>query len=139
MAADTMTTGLTDEQRDFVAAIRDFCAREAGTREQRDALTDRGRHPHNTELYAKVAELGWLGVAIGEEYGGSGGGLFDLCLFLEETGRGMLPIGGFGVSMIVAGAYQRFGPHEQKQGMLTRVAHRQGGGIALSEAGAGPG
>jgi len=42
---------LSDEQRAFVEAIRDFARREAGTREQRDALTDRGRHPHNQELY----------------------------------------------------------------------------------------
>ena len=62
--------------------------RECGTREQRDALTGGGRHPHNQELYKKMADLGWLGVAIPEEYGGSGGGLVDLCLFLEETARG---------------------------------------------------
>ena len=65
---------LTDEQRAFVEAIRDFARRECGTREQRDALTDNGREPHNQELYERIAELGWLGVAIPEEYGGSGGG-----------------------------------------------------------------
>src|SRR5690242_1841796 len=94
----------TPEQEDFAAAIRDFCQRECGTREQRDALTDGGRHPHNREIYAKMAELGWLGVAVPEAYGGSGGGLVDMCLFLEETARGQAPIGGFGVSCIVAGA-----------------------------------
>ena len=34
---------LTDEQRAFVEAVRDFANRECGTREQRDALTDNGR------------------------------------------------------------------------------------------------
>ena len=57
---------LTDEQRAFVEAIRDFAQRECGTREQRDALTDDGREPHNQELYERIAELGWLGVAIPE-------------------------------------------------------------------------
>ena len=131
-----MTT-LTDEQRDFVEAIRDFARREAGTREQRDALTDRGRHPHNQQLYERVAELGWLGVAIPEEYGGSGGGMVDLCLFLEETSRGMLPIGGFGVSMIVAGATERFGTPEQKEEILTGIARGRVEAIAMSEPGAG--
>jgi len=37
---------LTDEQRAFVEAIRDFAKRECGTREQRDALTDHGNDPH---------------------------------------------------------------------------------------------
>lgn len=101
---------LTDEQRDFVSALRDVCQREAGPREQRDALTGHGRHPRNQALYEQVAELGRPGVAIGEEYGGSGGGMVE---------RGMLPIGGFGVSMIVAGAVERFGTDEQKAGILS--------------------
>jgi hypothetical protein len=42
-----MSLTLSPEQEDFVAAIRDFCTRECGTREQRDQLTDGGRHAHN--------------------------------------------------------------------------------------------
>ena len=133
----TLPSDLTDEQRDFVAAIRAFAQRECGTREQRDALTDRGQHPHNQGLYERIAELGWLGVAIPEAYGGSGGGMVDLCLFLEESSRGMLPIGGFGVSMIVAGATERFGTPAQKEEILRGVAAGHVEAIAMSEPGAG--
>lgn len=129
--------GLTDEQAAFVAAIRDFCEREVGTREQRDALTDHGRHPHVPELYGRVAELGWLGIAIGEEYGGTGGSMVDLMLFLEETARGMLPIGGFAVSMISAGAVERFGTEEQKQEILGGIVNGNVESIAMSEPGSG--
>jgi len=128
---------LTDEQQDFVGAVRDFCQREAGTREQRDALTEHGKHPHNVELYKRIAELGWLGVATPEEYGGSGGGMVDLCLFLDETARGLLPIGGFGVSSIVAGAYERFGTEEQKREILGGIVNGSVEAIAMSEPGAG--
>ena len=79
---------LSDEQQAFVDAVRDFAQRECGTREQRDALTHGYAEPHNPTLYKKVANLGWLGVAIPVEYGGSGGGLVDLCLFLEEISYG---------------------------------------------------
>src|SRR5246127_460463 len=109
---------LTDEQRAFVEAIRDLAKRECGTREQRDALTHRGAEPHNQELYEKIAGLGWLGVAIPEQYGGSGGGAVDLCLLCEEFARGMIPMGFYSVSMIVAGAYERFGTDEQKREIL---------------------
>ena len=132
-----MTLTLTPEQTDFVAAVRDFCRRECGTREQRDALTGRGRHPHNPELYAKMAELGWLGVAIPEEYGGAGGGMVDLCLFLEATTYGMAPVGGFGVSSIVAGAFERFGTEEQKQEILGGILRGGVEAIAMSEPEAG--
>ena len=61
-----MDFGLTDAQQDFVAAIRDFCARECGTAEQRERLTAGYTEAHSAELYGKIAELGWLGVTIPE-------------------------------------------------------------------------
>ena len=121
-----MPVTFTPEQEAFAEAIRDLAARECGTREQRDALTNGGKEPHNVDLYAKVAELGWLGVAIPEAYGGSGGGMVDLCLFLEEMAYGLLPIAGISVTSIVAGAYERFGTEAQKQDMLGAIAKGDG-------------
>ena len=128
---------LTDEQRAFVEAIRDFARREVGTREQRDALTDHGREPHNQQVYERVAELGWLGVTIPEEYGGTGGGAVDMCLMLEETTRGMIPIGFVGVSMITAGAVGRFGNEKQKREILGGITRGRPECIAMSEPEAG--
>jgi alkylation response protein AidB-like acyl-CoA dehydrogenase len=133
----TPTLSLTDEQQSFVEAIRDLAARECGTREQRDALTDGGKEVHNRELYKRLAELGWLGVAIPEAYGGSGGGAVDMCLLLEESARGMIPMGFIGVSMIVAGAVGRFGSEEQKQELLGGIAGGEVECIAMSEPEAG--
>ena len=132
-----MPLKLSNEQRDFVAAIRDFCGRECGTREQRDALTDGGRSAHSAEVYAKMADLGWLGIGIPEAYGGAGGGMVDMCLFLEETSRGQAPVGGFGTTAIVAGAYERFGTEEQKEAMLGGIVAGAVESIAMSEPEAG--
>ena len=128
---------LTDEQQAFVESIRDFARRECGTREQRDALTDHGREVHNRDIYRRLAELGWLGVSIPEAYGGSGGGAVDMCLLLEESARGQIPMGFFGVTMIVAGAYQRFGSEEQKQEILGGIGDGAVECIAMSEPEAG--
>src|SRR5689334_6200489 len=102
-----MDLDFTDEQRAFAEAVTDFCKREAGTRQRRDELTGGGRHAHNQALYQKLADLGWLEVALGER-------MVDTCLFLEHTAYGMAPIGGFATSSIVAGAIQRFGSQAQK-------------------------
>jgi isovaleryl-CoA dehydrogenase len=128
---------LTDEQRAFVETIRDFAQRECGTREQRDALTDNGREPHNQAIYDRIAELGWLGAAIPEAYGGSGGGAVDLCLLCEESSRGLIPMGFFGVSMITVGAVQRFGTEDQKEEILGGVTRGRVEAIAMSEPEAG--
>jgi len=128
-----ITETLTDERRAFVEAIRDFAKRECGTREQRDALTDHGNDPHNQEIYQRIAELGWLGASIPEEYGGSGGGAVDMCLLCEECAHGLIPMGFYSVSMITAGAYQRFGTEEQKQEILGGIVAGTVEAIAMSE------
>ena len=128
---------LTDEQRAFVEAIRDFAQRECGTREQRDALTEHGREPHNPQIYSRIAELGWLGAAIPEEYGGSGGGAVEMCLLCEEFARGQIPMAFFSVSMITARAVERFGSEEQKHELLGGIARGRVEAIAMSEPEAG--
>jgi isovaleryl-CoA dehydrogenase len=128
---------LTDEQQDFVAAIRDFCARELGTSEQRERLTNGYTEAHSAEIYSKMAELGWLGLTIPEEVGGSGGGMVDACLFMEETSRGLAPIGGYGTTLIVAGAVQRFGTDEQRREILGGIARGAVEAIAMTEPEAG--
>ena len=132
-----MIQTLTDEQRSFVEAIRDFAKRECGTREQRNALTHGGSEPHNQELYDRIAELGWLGASIPEEYGGSGGGAVDMCLLCEESARGQIPMGFYSVSMITAGAIERFGTDEQKAEILGGVVQGRIEAIAMSEPEAG--
>jgi isovaleryl-CoA dehydrogenase len=124
---------LSDEQRDFVAAIRDFCQRECGTAEQREQLTNNHTELHNSDLYRQMADLGWLGLTIPEEYGGSGGTMLDACLFMEETSRGLAPIGGYATTLIVAGATRRFGTDEQKQRVLGGISKGSVEAIAMTE------
>jgi isovaleryl-CoA dehydrogenase len=124
---------LTDEQRHFVSAIRDFCARECGTREQREQLTEHYTIHHNDGLYRQMADLGWLGVTIPEDYGGSGGTMLDACLFMEETSRGMAPVGGYATTLIVAGATNRFGTEEQKRQILGGISKGSVEAIAMTE------
>ena len=128
---------LTDEQRAFVEAIRDFAKRECGTREQRDALTHNGTEPHNPEIYAKIAELGWLGAAIPEAYGGTGGGSVDLCLLCEEFSRGQIPMGFFPVTMMSARPVELFGSDALKDEILPRIVGGTVYAIAMSEPEAG--
>src|SRR5262249_57002776 len=80
-----------------------------------------------------MAELGWLGVTIPEDVGGSGGSMLDACLFMEETSRGLAPIGGYATTLIVAGATKRFGTDEQKQDVLGGIANGSVEAIAMTE------
>jgi alkylation response protein AidB-like acyl-CoA dehydrogenase len=128
---------LSDERAAFVDALRDFAARESGTRAQRDALTDNDRDTHSQSVYQKLADLGWIGCCFPEEYGGAGGALTDACLMLEETARGMVPIYGVGTSLISAHAVERFGTEEQKHSIIGGVCQGEVVSIAMSEPEAG--
>jgi alkylation response protein AidB-like acyl-CoA dehydrogenase len=128
---------LTVEQLDFQSAIRDFCARECATREQREALLDPDEEDQSSSLYKQLAELGWLGVAIPEEYGGSGGTYVEQTIVFEELWRGLAPVKAFGPSTTVAGCYKRFGSEVQKRSALTAIAGGEIMSISISEPGAG--
>jgi alkylation response protein AidB-like acyl-CoA dehydrogenase len=128
---------LTDEQRDLIEAIRDFCRRECGTRERRDELTDGGREAHSDELYARLAEAGYLGISIPEEYGGAGGDLVDQCLLHEELYRGLAPVHAIGGTHTVAGILKRFGTEEQKKELLGAISAGAAMSISISEPEAG--
>jgi isovaleryl-CoA dehydrogenase len=119
---------LTHEQEAFVEAIRDFAARER---------FERPEDGHSDEVAARMGELGWYGLQIPEQYGGSGGSFLDATLFLEETARGRIPVNAYGVTLIVVGALNRFGSEEQKTDLLGRVAKGGTLAIAMSEPDAG--
>lgn len=132
-----MSSTLTGEQRDFVEAIEEFCRRECGTREQRDALTANGTEPHNDAMYRRMAELGWLGAGLPERYGGSGGGTTEMCLFAEHTAYGLAPVGGFTTTIIAAGPYLKFGTEQQCDQIVRGVVNGAVESIAMSEPEAG--
>ncbi|MEA2330496.1 MAG: hypothetical protein QOH58_634 [Thermoleophilaceae bacterium] len=120
---------LTDEQQAFVEAIRDFAQRERFEYPEDDH--------HSEEVAARMGQLGWYGLQIPEEYGGSGGSFLDATLFLEETARGRIPIGSYGVTLIVVGALNKFGTEEQKRDLFGRVVKGGTLAIAMSEPDAG--
>ncbi|MFY9264009.1 MAG: acyl-CoA dehydrogenase family protein [Solirubrobacterales bacterium] len=132
-----MPVKFTSEQAAFKEAIADFAARECGTIEQRLELTSNGTEPTNMGIMKKLADLGWLGVSIPEQYGGSGGTMVDQVILLEGIAHGMIPAAGFGTTAIVQGAYERFGTEEQKQKILGGINNGNVEAIVMSEPGAG--
>lgn len=132
-----MSLQLTDEQHTIVATVRDFAAKECGTREKRLGLTNGGTTHHNAETARKLADLGFLGLSIPEEYGGAGGGLFDACLFVEELAYNQIPVGSFAVTLIVSHIYLNVASEDLKREILGAVVAGTPTAVAMSEPGSG--
>ncbi|MBO0875735.1 MAG: acyl-CoA/acyl-ACP dehydrogenase [Pseudonocardia sp.] len=75
---------LTAEQRAWRDTVHEFVER-AITREHVRECDQERQYPY--EAYRKVAEQGWLGLLVPEEYGGAGFDLFAAVLLLQELGR----------------------------------------------------
>ncbi|ADD42022.1 acyl-CoA dehydrogenase family protein [Stackebrandtia nassauensis] len=87
-------------------------------------------------LVPRLGELGFLGMTIGEEYGGSGGDHLTYCLVMEELGRGDSAVRGVvSVSLgLVGTTIARYGDDAQKRQWLPRLTSGQDlGCFALTE------
>ncbi|HEX6347089.1 acyl-CoA dehydrogenase [Umezawaea sp.] len=109
----------TDERRALRAAVADL-----GSRYGQEYFTAKARAGEKTdELWAEAGELGYLGVAVPEEFGGGGGGIGDLAAVCEELARAGSPMLLMVVSpAICATVIARFGTAEQKERWLPGFA-----------------
>jgi alkylation response protein AidB-like acyl-CoA dehydrogenase len=115
-----MDLSLTEEQQAFRDLARDFLEREA--------VPHRMRWDHDESvdlaIVPKMAELGFFGLTIPEEYGGVGGDYVTYSLAMEELGRADSALRGI-VSVssgLVGKSVLFFGSEEQKQEWLPQLA-----------------
>lgn len=128
-----MSLQLSDEQRAMVRTVHEFALKECGSRQQRLALTDQGRKTTNLDIAAKLADLGFLGLSLPEQFGGAGGSLFDAVLFVEALTYERIPMASYPVTLIVAHAYANFASDALKHEVIGKVAAGVPSGIAMSE------
>jgi alkylation response protein AidB-like acyl-CoA dehydrogenase len=94
----------------------------------------RSEKGYDPGMWQKMADLGWMGLALPEEFGGVGGGMIDLALVLEEMGRGLLPGPFFSTVAACAFPILAFGTTEQKEQYLSSIAAGEAiGSLALTE------
>ncbi len=74
------------------------------------------------KTWKKIADLGWLGLAIPEEFGGEGGQFLDLVILLEEMGRAAFPGPFFSTVAQCALTIIEGGSEEQKKQLLPEIS-----------------
>ena len=84
-----MSIALTDDHVELASVVREFAVDRKVRAQARDRL-DAPEEARPT-FWAEIAELGWLGLHVAEEYGGSGFGIAELVVVTEELGRAVAP------------------------------------------------
>lgn len=114
-----MNFELDEQQQMLQTAARDFLAAECDKSVvRRLEASDSG---HSSQLWKKMAELGWTGIVIPEKYGGVGLNLLELAILFEEIGRAAFDSPLFGTVMATL-ALMAGGTEAQKQSVLPKVA-----------------
>jgi butyryl-CoA dehydrogenase/short/branched chain acyl-CoA dehydrogenase len=128
-------TALTEEERMFQAAAREFAQKEIRPHVER---MDREGVFHH-ELIDKFFDQGFMGLEVPETYGGSGGTFFMAILAIEEFSRvdASAAVVIDVQNTLVNNALERWGSEAQKQKFLPRLVRDTLGAYALSEPSAG--
>ena len=116
-----MDFDFSDDQKSLKSEARRFLEARCPVSVVRGVLDDPARS-HDAGLWKAVAEQGWLGAAIPEEFGGLGLGGIDLCAIAEELGRALAPIPFSSTVYFVAEALMLAGSHAQKAKWLPKIA-----------------
>lgn len=131
-----MNFDFSEDQKFLGNEARKFLDAECTTQHVREVLNDDDMS-HHAGVWQKVVEMGWLGTAIPEEYGGLGLGALELCVLAEEMGRALAPVPFASTVYFFAEGLKIAGNEAQKSEILPKVA--AGDVIGCYAASEGPG
>lgn len=127
-----MNLDFSDEQKALKDQIRRFLEDKCPPAVVRGVLE--GPDPYDRDLYAGLAELGFLGAAIPEEFGGVGLSYLELCIFAEELGRVVAPVPVASSIYLTAEFLLQAGSDAQKKAWLPKLAAGEAiGAFAFAE------
>ena len=110
-----MGIALTDDHRELAEVARGFLTAQKARAAARSLLD--APEEARPGFWQGIVELGWLGLHVDEEYGGSGYGLPELVVVVEELGRAVAP-GPFVPTVIASAVIAKDGTAEQKSRLL---------------------
>ena len=115
-----MDLNLTEEQIMLRDSAKEFLAIECPRSLVRDM--ENSESGHDKDLWEKMADLGWMGLVLPEDYGGIGMTFQDMSIILEEMGAYLLPGPYFSTVVLCGQAIRDFGSENQKSEYLNQVA-----------------
>jgi alkylation response protein AidB-like acyl-CoA dehydrogenase len=115
-----MDIGFTEEQELLRASARRFLENECPSAFVRQRMAEPAAMTE--DFWRRLAEQGWFGILYPDEFGGSGLGLVDMTVLMEEMGRAVMPGPFFSTVLLGGAAILEAGSPSQRQEWLPRIA-----------------
>ena len=117
-----MALVLTEDQELLAQTARDFVRANSPISRLRALLDAQDSVGFSRDMWQEMAQLGWAGILVPEEYGGAGMGLADLAVVLEAVGRNLAPEPFLSTVLLGGQLLAHTGSPEQKQTWLPGIA-----------------
>lgn len=124
------TIGFSEEQAQLLEVATSFCRNKSPVEKVRSLLTD--ELGYDPAIWNEMAELGWLAIAVPEEFGGIGLGLAEVVPIVEQMGRALMA-GPFVSTTLAAQALVLAGTETQQAKLLPDLCGGTIATLALSE------
>lgn len=115
-----MNFEFSDDQKLIQDQARQFLSEQSPIGAARAVLES--DQAYDQGLWKAIAELGWCGTAIDEQYGGLGLGSLELCVIAQELGRALTPVPFYSTIYLSAEIIQNEASEAQKQMLLPKIA-----------------
>ncbi|MCA8889563.1 MAG: acyl-CoA/acyl-ACP dehydrogenase [Parvularculaceae bacterium] len=122
--------GFSEEQAEILDIATQFCRARSPIEKVRRLIAD--ERGFDEDVWKELVELGWLGVAVPEAYGGVGLSLAEVAPIMEQMGRTLLS-GPFFCSTLAGQAILAGATPEQKSEYLPRICDGEIATLGLSE------
>ena len=113
---------LNEEQQMLSNSAKDFAANRTPVNHFRSLRDNNDPLNWDKDVWKEMVDLGWSGILIPEEFGGSDFGLAGISVIMQEVGKTLTPSPLFATAVMGASAINTFGTQEQKAEYLPKIA-----------------
>ena len=117
-----MDFGFSKDQDLIRKSAKEFFEKECPKDKTRELKED--KKGYDPKMWKKMVQLGFMGLALPEAYGGTDGEYIDLMIFMEEAGRNIVPGPFFTTVCMCAPAILAYGSEDQKEAYLPKIAEK---------------
>ena len=113
---------LNEEQQMLSDSAKDFAANRTPVNHFRSLRDNNDPLNWDKDVWREMVDLGWSGILIPQEFGGSDFGLAGISVIMQEVGKTLTPSPLFATAVMGASAINTFGTQEQKAEYLPKIA-----------------